>query len=68
MEDDAPGFAALVRDKAERDKRIAQLEALLRRIDAVITWETTPLGRAFQDELEATLRRTYDTDSVALDR
>ena len=48
--------------------RIAELEALLRCIDAVIIWETTPLGRAFQDELEATLRRTYATDSVALDR
>lgn len=36
-------------------KRIAELEALLRRIDAVITWETTPLGRGFQDEIEAIL-------------
>lgn len=37
--------------------RIAELEALLRRIDNVITWETTPLGRQFQEELEAALRR-----------
>lgn len=36
--------------------RIVELEALLRRIDAVITWETTPLGQSFQDEVEAALR------------
>lgn len=41
----------------ETDERIAELEALLRRIDAVTTWETTPLGRHFQDELDAALRR-----------
>ncbi len=29
---------------------------LLRRIDAVITWETTPLGRGFQEEIEAALK------------
>ena len=40
-----------------RDHRIAELEALLRRIDAVVTWETTPLGRHFQEEVEAALRR-----------
>lgn len=37
--------------------RIAELEGVLRRIDAVTTWETTPLGRSFQDEIEAALRR-----------
>jgi hypothetical protein len=35
--------------------RAAALEALLRRIDAVVTWETTPLGRGFQDEIETVL-------------
>lgn len=38
-------------------ERIAELETLLRRIDAVIIWETTPLGRSFQDEIEAALKR-----------
>ena len=37
--------------------RITELESLLHRIDAVIAWETTPLGRAFQHEMEAALRR-----------
>ena len=36
-------------------KRIAELESLLRRIDDVTHWETTPLGRGFQDEIEAAL-------------
>ena len=39
------------------EDRIAELEALLRRIDAVTAWETTPLGRGFQEEIEAALRR-----------
>ena len=47
-------WAAESREAADR---IAELEALLRRIDNVITWETTPLGRQFQEELEAALRR-----------
>jgi hypothetical protein len=39
----------------EARERIAALESLLRRIDAVTTWETTPLGRAFQEEIEEAL-------------
>ena len=35
--------------------RIAELEALLRRIDNVTLWETHPLGRCFQQEIEAAL-------------
>lgn len=35
---------------------IERLRALLKRIDAVTTWETTPLGRHFQDEVEAALQ------------
>lgn len=63
MSSDAPGVAycdthqAYVSTGACDKARIADLEALLRRIDAVIAWETTPLGRAFQEELEAALRR-----------
>lgn len=37
------------------ERRIAELEALLRRIDNVTTWETHPLGRSFQEEIEAAL-------------
>lgn len=36
-------------------RRIAELEALLRRIDNVTQWETHPLGRSFQEEIEAAL-------------
>jgi hypothetical protein len=46
------------------ERRNADLEALLRRIDAVITWETTPLGREFQDEIEAAL--TVERHPVSL--
>lgn len=34
---------------------IEHLRSILRRIDDVTTWETTPLGRRFQDEVEAAL-------------
>ena len=43
----APFFSAA--DEIER------LRELLRRADAVVTWETTPNGRGFQDEIEAAL-------------
>lgn len=43
---------------AMTDARIAELEAMLRRIDAVVTWETTSLGRQFQDEVESVLGKT----------
>lgn len=46
--------ATLMEDAATR---IAELESLLHRIDAVTTWETTPLGRGFQGEIDAALRR-----------
>lgn len=36
---------------------IEHLRSLLKRIDDVTAWETTPLGRGFQDEVEAALRR-----------
>jgi seryl-tRNA(Sec) selenium transferase len=36
---------------------IESLRAMLRRIDDCITWETTPLGRQFQGEVEAILTR-----------
>lgn len=35
--------------------RIYELETLLRRIDNVIIWEITPLGREFQGEIERVL-------------
>lgn len=39
-----------------KDKRIAELEALLRRADAAVVWETVmPDGRKFQDEVEKAL-------------
>ena len=36
---------------------IEHLRGLLKRIDDVTTWETTPLGRGFQDEVEAAMCR-----------
>ena len=36
-------------------QEIERLRSLLRRIDDVITWETTPLGRDFQEEIEAAI-------------
>lgn len=50
----ADAQAAITAAAANR-YRVAELEAMLRRIDAVIAWETTPLGRGFQDELDAAL-------------
>lgn len=44
------------RDGVEAAERIEKLTALLRRIDAVTTWEDTPLGRDFQPIIEAALR------------
>ena len=45
-------MTTLMRDqKAE----IARWRALLRKIDAVTVWETTPLGRGFQEEIERAL-------------
>lgn len=40
----------------EQARRIAELEALLRRADAAVVWETVmPDGRKFQDEVEKVL-------------
>lgn len=49
-------FELINRDGAEAADRIEKLMALLRRIDAVTTWEVTPLGREFQTIIEAALR------------
>jgi hypothetical protein len=50
--------AVLIRDAI--DAAVAaqtdRLRSLLRRIDDVTAWETTPLGRGFQEEIEAALR------------
>ena len=41
MEDDDPGFTALIRDVAERDRRIAELEAFVELIGDIETqWVT----------------------------
>lgn len=37
-------------------EREAELVSLLRRIDAVVVWESTPLERGFQEEIERALR------------
>lgn len=41
--------------RADAAEEITRLRSLLQRIDAVTVWETTPLGRGFQDEIEAAL-------------
>lgn len=45
-------MAELLEDAADE---IERLRSLLKRIDDVTTWETTPLGRKFQDEVEGAL-------------
>lgn len=40
----------------ERNARVAEIEALLRDADAVVTWETAmPNGQAFQERIEKAL-------------
>lgn len=41
----------------EAADEIEALRAMLRRIDNLTTWETTPLGRDFQEEVDAILNR-----------
>jgi hypothetical protein len=52
--DSGSGDAKRLDDAADE---IESLRYLLRRIDAVTTWEMMPFGRGFQEQIEDALRR-----------